>query len=149
MIRKMTELVKGGSANVDGSSIRMAFVPKNIVRATIAYFVLSFAVIELAVDQHRHATAPTKPEGLMTALGNVNHPVSTRNTKAQQFFLNYAEQLQAIDTTGVPATAHVHLPEGVERPDEPRPSLAPGDAIANAPDSAPDAGLFRVPRVIG
>jgi aspartyl-tRNA(Asn)/glutamyl-tRNA(Gln) amidotransferase subunit C len=63
--------------------------------------------------------------------------------------LNYAEQLQAVDTTGVPATAHVHTTEGVERPDEPRPSLSTGDAIANAPESAPDAGLFRVPRVIG
>ena len=67
--------------------------------------------------------------------------------------LNYAEQLQAIDTTGVPATAHVNAVEGasagVERPDEPRPSLSTGDALANAPDAAPDAGLFRVPRVIG
>jgi aspartyl-tRNA(Asn)/glutamyl-tRNA(Gln) amidotransferase subunit C len=73
--------------------------------------------------------------------------------------LNYAEQLQAIDTTGVPATAHVNAgpsttlgagrPAGVERPDEPRPSLSIEDALANAPDAAPDAGLFRVPRVIG
>ena len=58
--------------------------------------------------------------------------------------LNYAEQLQAIDTTGVPATAHV-----AARPDEPRPSLPVEDVLANAPDGAPDAGLFRVPRVIG
>ena len=64
--------------------------------------------------------------------------------------LDYAEQLQAIDTTGVPATAHISVGEhGVERPDEPRPSLPTGDALANAPDGAPDAGLFRVPRVIG
>jgi aspartyl-tRNA(Asn)/glutamyl-tRNA(Gln) amidotransferase subunit C len=67
--------------------------------------------------------------------------------------LNYAEQLQAIDTTGVPATAHVTAvggtSAGVERPDEPRPSLSTADALANAPDAAPDAGLFRVPRVIG
>ena len=63
--------------------------------------------------------------------------------------LSYAEQLQAIDTTGVPATAHVSATTGVERPDEPRPSLPTADALANAPDGAPDAGLFRVPRVIG
>jgi aspartyl-tRNA(Asn)/glutamyl-tRNA(Gln) amidotransferase subunit C len=74
--------------------------------------------------------------------------------------LSYAEQLQAIDTTGVPATAHVNAADpsttlgagrsaGVERPDEPRPSLSTEDALANAPDAAPDAGLFRVPRVIG
>ena len=63
--------------------------------------------------------------------------------------LSYAEQLQAVDTTGVPATAHVNAREPVEREDEPRPSLAVADAVANAPDGAPDAGLFRVPRVIG
>ena len=75
--------------------------------------------------------------------------------------LNYAEQLQAVDTTGVPATAHVNsTPEvrlkpdsttdmGRERPDELRPSLSVEDALANAPDAAHDAGLFRVPRVIG
>lgn len=63
--------------------------------------------------------------------------------------LAYAEQLQAVDTTGVPATAHINAAASVERPDEPRPSLTPADALANAPDGAPDAGLFRVPRVIG
>ena len=63
--------------------------------------------------------------------------------------LSYAEQLQAIDTTGVPATAHVGATSGVERPDEPRPSLTTAQVLANAPDPAPDAGLFRVPRVIG
>jgi aspartyl-tRNA(Asn)/glutamyl-tRNA(Gln) amidotransferase subunit C len=63
--------------------------------------------------------------------------------------LAYAEQLQAVDTSGVPATAHVHAPESVERDDEPRPSLPVGEALANAPDGAPDAGFFRVPRVIG
>ena len=63
--------------------------------------------------------------------------------------LSYAEQLQAIDTTGVPATAHVGATSGVERPDEPRPSLTTVQVLANAPDPAPDASLFRVPRVIG
>jgi aspartyl-tRNA(Asn)/glutamyl-tRNA(Gln) amidotransferase subunit C len=63
--------------------------------------------------------------------------------------LSYAEQLQAIDTTGVPATAHVDATRPVERDDDPRPSLTVEDAVANAPDGAPDVGLFRVPRVIG
>ena len=62
--------------------------------------------------------------------------------------LAYAEQVQAVDTTGVPATSHVNA-HGVERDDVPAPSLAVDDAIANAPDGAPSAGLFRVPRVIG
>jgi aspartyl-tRNA(Asn)/glutamyl-tRNA(Gln) amidotransferase subunit C len=66
--------------------------------------------------------------------------------------LAYAEQVQAVDTTGVPATAHVNAPlngQGVERDDEPTPSLPVDDVVANAPDPAPEAGLFRVPRVIG
>src|SRR5262245_15702550 len=62
--------------------------------------------------------------------------------------LAYAEQVQAVDTTGVPATSHVNA-HGVERDDEPRPCLTADEAIANAPDAAPSAGLFRVPRVIG
>jgi len=63
--------------------------------------------------------------------------------------LEYAQQVQAIDTSGVPATAHVHAGQRAERDDEPRPSLRVADALANAPDPAPEAGFFRVPRVIG
>jgi len=63
--------------------------------------------------------------------------------------LAYAEQVQQIDTTGVPATAQVHGAEGHERSDDPVPSLPTADMLANAPDGAPEAGLFRVPRVIG
>jgi aspartyl-tRNA(Asn)/glutamyl-tRNA(Gln) amidotransferase subunit C len=63
--------------------------------------------------------------------------------------LHYAEQVQAVDTSGVPATAHVNSTQQTERDDEPRPSLPTEDAMANAPDAAPGAGLFRVPRVIG
>lgn len=63
--------------------------------------------------------------------------------------LAYAEQVQAVDTSGVPATAHVHTGDRSEREDEPRGSLPLADALANAPDASQDAGLFRVPRVIG
>ena len=63
--------------------------------------------------------------------------------------LAYAQQLQAIDTSGVPATAYVHPGEGTEREDTPHASLALADALGNAPDADADAGLFRVPRVIG
>jgi aspartyl-tRNA(Asn)/glutamyl-tRNA(Gln) amidotransferase subunit C len=62
--------------------------------------------------------------------------------------LHYAEQIQALDTTGVPASAHVNAVQH-EREDEPRPCLPVEDALAAAPDGAPDAGLFRVPRVMG
>ncbi len=63
--------------------------------------------------------------------------------------LAYAQQVQAIDTSGVPATAHVHAAQQTERPDDPRDSLSMPEALGNAPDAVPDAGLFRVPRVIG
>ena len=63
--------------------------------------------------------------------------------------LAYAQQVQAIDTSGVPATAHVHARQRTEREDEPHDSLPLADAIGNAPVAASDAGLFRVPRVIG
>jgi aspartyl-tRNA(Asn)/glutamyl-tRNA(Gln) amidotransferase subunit C len=69
-------------------------------------------------------------------------------TKQLADILAYAEQVQAVDTTGVEATAHVNA-HGGERPDEPKPSLDVSEAVANAPDAAPEAGLFRVPRVIG
>lgn len=70
-------------------------------------------------------------------------------TKQLADILHYAEQVQGIDTSGVPPTDHVNSDQRTEREDEPRPSLSTEEAIANAPDSAPDAGLFRVPRVIG
>src|SRR4051812_40110823 len=63
--------------------------------------------------------------------------------------LHYAEQVQAVDTSGVAPTDHVDSMQRTEREDEPRPCLPIEDAIANAPDAAPEAGLFRVPRVIG
>ena len=62
--------------------------------------------------------------------------------------LEYANQVQRIDTTGVPPTASVVTDES-EREDRLRPSLEREDALANAPDGHLDAGLFKVPRVIG
>ena len=63
--------------------------------------------------------------------------------------LAYAEQVQAVDTSGVAATAHVLAGHRLERDDEPKPSLPAEAALANAPDADLGAGLFRVPRVIG
>jgi aspartyl-tRNA(Asn)/glutamyl-tRNA(Gln) amidotransferase subunit C len=73
----------------------------------------------------------------------------TRFAKQLADVLDLAQQLQAVNTEGVPATAHVHAGAGVERDDVLRPSLTPQQAVANAPDAASEAGLFRVPRVIG
>ena len=63
--------------------------------------------------------------------------------------LAYAEEVQRVDTTGVPPTASVLTRHTSDRPDEVRPSLDVEDALANAPDAALEAGLFKVPRVIG
>jgi aspartyl-tRNA(Asn)/glutamyl-tRNA(Gln) amidotransferase subunit C len=65
--------------------------------------------------------------------------------------LEYANQVQQIDTTGVAPTASVAARDGAhtDRPDVVAPSMNRADALANAPDGAKDAGFFRVPRVIG
>jgi aspartyl-tRNA(Asn)/glutamyl-tRNA(Gln) amidotransferase subunit C len=63
--------------------------------------------------------------------------------------LSYAEEVQRIDTTGVPPTASIVTRHESDRLDEVRPSLPRDAALANAPDAAPDVGLFKVPRVIG
>ena len=68
--------------------------------------------------------------------------------------LAYAGEVQQVDTRGIPPTASVLGQYPADRADQVRPSLSPQEALANAPDPAPDpsptrGGLFRVPRVIG
>ena len=63
--------------------------------------------------------------------------------------LEYATQVQGIDTAGVPPTASVVTRHSADRADEVAPSLDRADALANAPDASLQAGLFKVPRVIG
>ena len=70
-------------------------------------------------------------------------------TKQLADILHYAEQVQAVDTSGVPPTDHINSTQRTEREDDPRPSLSTEEALATAPDADVDAGLFRVPRVIG
>lgn len=64
-------------------------------------------------------------------------------------FLDYATQVQNIDTTGVPPTASVVTRHEADRPDQVHHSLDRAAALANAPDANLETGLFRVPRVIG
>lgn len=63
--------------------------------------------------------------------------------------LQHAQEVQAVDTTGVPPTAHILAGEPLERDDSPTPCLDRDLALQAAPDPAIEAGLFRVPRVIG
>lgn len=62
--------------------------------------------------------------------------------------LTYVEQIRALDTTGVAPTSQV-LNRPVDRDDEPQSTLSREDLMRNAPDAAPEAGLFKVPRVMG
>lgn len=86
----------------------------------------------------------------VAALAHIELSSNETDLFAEQLgrILDYAEQVQRIDTTGVPPTASVTTAV-TERDDEVRPSLDPQVAVANAPDSRPGSGLFRVPRVIG
>ena len=60
--------------------------------------------------------------------------------------LDYVEQLNALDTTGIVPTAHAVPMENAFRPDVVRPGLTTGQALSNAPDATDNA--FRVRRVI-
>lgn len=57
--------------------------------------------------------------------------------------LDHIENISQLDLDGVEPTSHVVELENVLRPDEPRPSLSPGVALASAPE--PQDGAFRVP----
>ena len=48
--------------------------------------------------------------------------------------LTYADELQHLDTTGVPPTAYGVASRGADRPDEVRPSLAADEVFGNAPE---------------
>ncbi len=61
--------------------------------------------------------------------------------------LDYAAEVAAIDTAGVPPTAHPLPLTNVLRPDEPRPGLQRDEVLAMAPDT--EEGRFRVPPILG
>ncbi len=60
--------------------------------------------------------------------------------------LNHAAAACALDTEGVPPTAHPVPIAHLLREDEPRPSLARGLVLEEAP--AVEADRFRVPRIL-
>lgn len=61
--------------------------------------------------------------------------------------LEHAGDVAALDTAGVPPTAHPLPLLNVFREDEPRPSLDRDEVLAQAPDA--DDHRFRVPRILG
>ena len=69
-----------------------------------------------------------------------------RFTTQLNSILEHFEQLQQIDTSGVPPMSHAVPMSNVLRNDGPAPSLSAEEALENAPDRSRDC--FRVPRVI-
>ena len=60
--------------------------------------------------------------------------------------LQYVEELNELDVSGVEPTAHATPLSNVMREDEPRESLSQEDALRNAPKTA--NGLFVVPKIV-
>jgi len=100
-------------------------------------------------------TALTRDEvAVIAALAHLELDEGELDLLARQLgdILEYANQVQQIDTTGVPPTASLVSRHTGDRADAIRPSLDIADTLANAPDadrSRPEGGFFKVPRVIG
>ncbi|MDI9571388.1 MAG: Asp-tRNA(Asn)/Glu-tRNA(Gln) amidotransferase subunit GatC [Pseudomonadota bacterium] len=60
--------------------------------------------------------------------------------------LLYMDKLNSADTAGVAPMTHAAVRGNAFREDVTTPSLAPGESLANAPDSRGE--FFRVPKVI-
>jgi aspartyl-tRNA(Asn)/glutamyl-tRNA(Gln) amidotransferase subunit C len=61
--------------------------------------------------------------------------------------LEYMEQLNSLDTTGVEPLSHVIELSNVLRADEVKPGVSTDEALKNAP--AKNERFFKVPKVIG
>ena len=97
------------------------------------------------------STLETNDVDRIATLARLSLTPEERNRFAAQLsdVLQYVAQISTIDTTGVVATSHPLAAGDAWRDDEPRPSLPTAEALANAPDANHEAGLFRVPKVIG
>ena len=70
----------------------------------------------------------------------------TRYRDQLSAILDYANRLQAVDTTGIPQTATVLPLKNIMREDKQQPSLPPEIALANA--AKKENGFFRVPAIL-
>src|SRR3954466_3604138 len=101
----------------------------------------SFCILNLHYDDRVSAILTIADVERIAALAQLELTDEEKHLFTRQLadILHYAEQVQAVDTSGVPATAHVNSTLQAERDDEPRPSLPTEDAMANAPDAVPAA----------
>lgn len=81
-------------------------------------------------------------------LARLDLPDADLAVMAQQLtaILGYVDQLKELNTDGVEPLAHPLPVQNVFRPDEPRPSLTPDEALRNAPARSGD--FFAVPAVL-
>ena len=63
--------------------------------------------------------------------------------------LAYADQVQAVDTSGIAVAPGTTAGDAAARDDAPAPSLDRSLALSQAPAADRTAGLFKVPRVLG
>ena len=94
--------------------------------------------------------APDEVERI-ARLARLSLTIEERDLFARQLtaVLQYAEQLREVDTEGVAPTSHPLALSAPLREDEGRPSLPRPEALDQAPDADREAGLFKVPRVLG
>src|SRR6202045_203212 len=82
------KLLLGGSRDTASrvSTFGAAFRSAIFISLTI---ILSFTIIlnfTIGASAQDHAMGTTKPVTMMTGLGDLHHPVSTKNAQAQEFF---------------------------------------------------------------
>ena len=86
----------------------------------------------------------------IAALANLDLDADEIDVFARQLgdILAYADQVQQVDTTGVPPTSHPLAESQVWREDEPGPSLSRDVILEGAPETSVRSGLFKVPKVL-
>lgn len=87
----------------------------------------------------------------LAALAKLDISDTDRARFARQLttILAYVDQVQSVDTRHVQEADLHRVDDTVLREDVPSPSLGRDAALAGAPDADRQAGLFRVPQVIG
>lgn len=93
---------------------------------------IEMSQVERVAELARLQVSPEELERLSTQLSRI---------------LTYMEELNAVDTVGVPVTTSVVAGDAnVLREDEVQPSLSQDQALSNAPEAVD--GFFQVPQII-
>lgn len=80
------------------------------------------------------------------AMLQISEEETAMYTEQLNSILEYANQLNKLDTSDVMPTAHAVPLKNVLREDAVRPGLPQEEVLANAPEA--EEGMFRVPKVI-